>query len=175
MDERGVEYDLNDGLDGRDVKYDLRAGFYALTERDTWPLPFNLAYALLFIFDEPNNSGLPWATDRGRFMACSRILCRPVTTIEPGQPELKGNRLAAGLMHMENQSGIAQIYELQGYAIVLNKIVFITRVFEADGGEGFQFNIRFSGDLRLEPRFAARHEADLQRSLLLKALNTIQG
>ena len=63
------------------------------------------------------------------------------------------------------------IYELQGYAIVLNKVVFLTRVFEAEDGEGYQFNVRFSGDLRLAPKFPTRHEADLQRSLLLKALN----
>lgn len=65
------------------------------------------------------------------------------------------------------------IYELQGYAIVLNKVVFLTRVFEAEDGEGYQFNIRFTGDLRLAPKFPTRHEADLQRSLLLKALNEI--
>jgi hypothetical protein len=64
------------------------------------------------------------------------------------------------------------IHEIQGYAIVLDKVVFVTRVFEADGGEGYQFNIRFAGDLRLAPRFPTRHEADLQRSLLLQALNT---
>ena len=65
------------------------------------------------------------------------------------------------------------IYELQGYAIVLNKVVFLTRVFEAEEGEGYQFNIRFTGDLRLAPKFPTRHEADLQRSLLVKALNDI--
>jgi hypothetical protein len=63
-------------------------------------------------------------------------------------------------------------YELQGYAIVLDKVVFLTRVFSAEEGEGFQFNIRFAGDLRLAPRFPTRHEADLQRNLLLKALNS---
>ena len=63
-------------------------------------------------------------------------------------------------------------YELQGYAIVLDKVVLLTRVFEADEGEGFQFNIRFAGDLRLAPRFPTRHEADLQRSLLLRALHS---
>jgi hypothetical protein len=63
-------------------------------------------------------------------------------------------------------------YELQGYAIVLDKVVFLTRVFAAEEGEGFQFNIRFAGDLRLAPRFPTRHEADLQRSLLVKALNS---
>jgi hypothetical protein len=63
-------------------------------------------------------------------------------------------------------------YELQGYAIVLDKIAFLTRVFEAEEGEGYQFNIRFTGDLRLAPKFATRHEAELQRGLLLKALNS---
>jgi hypothetical protein len=64
-----------------------------------------------------------------------------------------------------------KVYELQGYAIVLNKIVLITRVFEAEDSEGYQFNVRFTGDLRLAPKFPTRHEADLQRSLLIKALN----
>lgn len=63
-----------------------------------------------------------------------------------------------------------RVYELQGYAIVLDKVIFLTRVFEAEDGEGFQFNIRFSGDLRLAPKFPTRHEADLQRSLLIRAL-----
>lgn len=62
------------------------------------------------------------------------------------------------------------VYELQGYAVVLDKIVFITRVFKSEDEEGYQFNIRFSGDLLLAPKFPARHEADLQRELLLKAL-----
>jgi len=64
-----------------------------------------------------------------------------------------------------------KVYELQGYAIVLDKIVFLTRVFAAEDDEGYQFNIRFTGDLRLAPRFPTRHEADLQRSLLLQAIN----
>ena len=62
-------------------------------------------------------------------------------------------------------------YELQGYVIVLNKVVFLTRVFEAEAGEGYQFNVRFGGDLLLPAKFPTRHEADLQRSLLIKALN----
>jgi hypothetical protein len=74
---------------------------------------------------------------------------------------------------MEKQLMAETIYELQGYAIVLNKVVFLTRVFEAEDGEGYQFNIRFTGDLRLAPKFPTRHEADLQRSLLIKALNEI--
>ena len=64
-----------------------------------------------------------------------------------------------------------KVYELQGYAVVLEKVVFLTRVFAAEDHEGYQFNIRFAGDLRLSPRFPTRHEADLQRSLLIKAIN----
>lgn len=63
------------------------------------------------------------------------------------------------------------VYEIQGYAIVLDKVTFLTRVFKAEDEEGFQFNIRFSGDLRLTPKFPTRPEADLQRSLLINALN----
>ena len=63
-----------------------------------------------------------------------------------------------------------EVYELQGYSIVLNKISFVTRVFKAEGEEGYQFNIRFSGDLRLAPQFPARHDAELGRGLLIKAI-----
>jgi hypothetical protein len=76
---------------------------------------------------------------------------------------------------MENRLMYQKIYELQGYAIVLDKVVFVTRVFEAEEDEGFQFNVRFSGDLRLAPKFATRPEADLQRSLLIRALDSAQG
>ena len=65
------------------------------------------------------------------------------------------------------------IYELQGFAINLDKVALVSRVFTAENNEGYQFNIRFTGDLRLAPKFPTRHEADLQRSLLLKALNEI--
>ncbi len=64
------------------------------------------------------------------------------------------------------------IYELQGYSIVLNKIAFVTRIFKAEGEEGYQFNIRFSGDLRLAPQFPTRHDAELARELLIKAIKS---
>jgi len=64
-----------------------------------------------------------------------------------------------------------KVYELQGYAIVLDKVILVTRVFAAEDDEGYQFNVRFTDDLRLAPRFPTRHEADLQRSLLLQAIN----
>lgn len=63
-----------------------------------------------------------------------------------------------------------RIREVQGYAIAVDKILFVTRVFEAEGREGYQFNIVFSGDQRLAPRYASRHEAELERELLLKAI-----
>jgi len=72
---------------------------------------------------------------------------------------------------MEKLKMAEGLYEIQGYAIVLDKVAFLTRVFKAEDEEGFQFNIRFSGDLRLTPKFPTRHEADLQRSLLINALN----
>ncbi len=72
---------------------------------------------------------------------------------------------------MEKLIMAERVYEIQGYAMVLDKVTFLTRVFKAEDEEGFQFNIRFSGELRLTPKFPTRHEADLQRSLLINALN----
>ena len=63
-----------------------------------------------------------------------------------------------------------QVYELQGYSIALNRIAFVTRTFKAEDEEGFQFNIRFDGDLRLAPQFPTRHDAELARELLIAAM-----
>jgi len=62
------------------------------------------------------------------------------------------------------------IYELQGFAIVLDKVALISRVFVADNDEGYQFNITFSAELRLPIKFPTRNEADLERQLFLRAL-----
>ena len=62
------------------------------------------------------------------------------------------------------------IYELQGFAIVLDKVAFVSQVFEARQKEGYQFNITFSGESLLAMKFPTRHEADLERQLFLKAL-----
>jgi hypothetical protein len=72
---------------------------------------------------------------------------------------------------MKKHTMAEKMYEVQGYSIMLEKVIFLTRVFQAEGDEGYQFNIVFGGDLRLTPKFPTRHEADLQRSLLVKALN----
>jgi len=63
-----------------------------------------------------------------------------------------------------------EIYELQGFVVVLDKVALISRVFVADDDEGFQFNITFSADLRLPIKFPTRNEADLERQLFLRAL-----
>jgi hypothetical protein len=67
------------------------------------------------------------------------------------------------------------IHEIQGYAIVTDKVAFLTRVFKAEGDEGYQFNIALSGDARLSPRFPTRHEAELERELMLKAIRESNG
>jgi len=62
------------------------------------------------------------------------------------------------------------IYELQGFAIALDKVLLVSRVFAANNNEGYQFNITFSSELRLPAKFPTRSDADLERQLFLKAL-----
>jgi hypothetical protein len=62
------------------------------------------------------------------------------------------------------------LYELKGFALVLDKVVLVSPVFTAENNEGFQFNITFDGDLRLPMKFPTRTEADLERQLFLKAI-----
>jgi len=62
------------------------------------------------------------------------------------------------------------IYELQGFAVVLDKVSLVSRVFAADNNEGYQFNITFSNELRLPVKLPTRNDADLERQMFLKAL-----
>jgi hypothetical protein len=62
------------------------------------------------------------------------------------------------------------VHNLQGYAIVLDKVLFVTKIFEAGDDEGYQFNVRFGGDTRLSAKYPTRHEAELAREVLLKAI-----
>lgn len=64
------------------------------------------------------------------------------------------------------------IYELQGFAIVLEKVSLVSRVFTADKQEGYQFNITFDSELRLPMKFPTRNDADLERQLFLQALRS---
>lgn len=61
------------------------------------------------------------------------------------------------------------VYDLKGYTIVLDKVIHITRLFDADE-EGVQFNIRMVGDVRLPMKFPDRSEATLAREMLIEAL-----
>ena len=63
-----------------------------------------------------------------------------------------------------------KIYELKGFAVVLNKVALVSPVFTANDNEGYQFNITFNNELRLPAKFPTRTEADLERQLFLKAL-----
>ena len=63
-----------------------------------------------------------------------------------------------------------EIYEIQGFTVVLDKIQFVSRIFEARENEGFQFNIRFNGETLLSVKSATRADATLERELLIKAL-----
>ncbi|MEM7706020.1 MAG: hypothetical protein AAF358_10735 [Pseudomonadota bacterium] len=66
---------------------------------------------------------------------------------------------------------MARIHEVKGYVVVLDKIIHITRVFEAKNEEGAQFNIQLLGDSKLQLKFPDRAAATLERDLLIKALS----
>ena len=61
------------------------------------------------------------------------------------------------------------LYDLDRYTIVLDKVVHVTQVFAA-GEEGFQFNVNLEGDARLKIKHGDRAEATLARELFIKAL-----
>ncbi len=65
---------------------------------------------------------------------------------------------------------IAKIHEIQGYVVMLDKILYLTRVFEAAEDQGAQFNVRMLGGSRLQLKFPDRAAATLERELLIKAL-----
>ena len=62
-----------------------------------------------------------------------------------------------------------KIYELKGYTLVLDKVVFVSAVFTADHEEGKQFNVRLVGDL-LKFKFPTHADAVLARELLVKSI-----
>ncbi|MEM9531283.1 MAG: hypothetical protein AAGA23_10210 [Pseudomonadota bacterium] len=64
---------------------------------------------------------------------------------------------------------MAAIHEVQGYLVMLDKVIHVTRVFDA-GEEGAQFNVQCLGDVLLRLKFPDRAAATLDRDLLKKAL-----
>ncbi len=63
-------------------------------------------------------------------------------------------------------------YELKGYTLVLDKVVFVSAVFTADHEEGKQFNVRLDGDL-LKFKFPTHADAVLARELLIKSIKEV--
>ncbi len=66
---------------------------------------------------------------------------------------------------------MTRTYDIQGFTICLDKIVMLSALFEADNGEGWQFNIRLDGDVRLQVKQPTRASALLERQMLVRALN----
>lgn len=68
---------------------------------------------------------------------------------------------------------MAKLHEIQGYVVVLDKVVHITRVFEAPRDEGAQFNVQMAGGVRLQLKYPDRAQATLERDLLIEALREL--
>jgi len=62
-----------------------------------------------------------------------------------------------------------KLYDLKGFTLVLNKVVFISAVFVAEDQKNSQFNVKMIDDL-LQFKFPNHAEAVLARGLLAKAL-----
>jgi len=62
-------------------------------------------------------------------------------------------------------------YDIQGFTLCLDKIVLLSAVFEAENSEGWQFNIRLMGDVRVRVKRPDRPSALLERQMLVRALN----
>jgi hypothetical protein len=62
-------------------------------------------------------------------------------------------------------------YDVQGFTLCLDKVVMLSAIFEAERDEGWQFNIRLLGDVRLQVKQPTRAAALLERQLLVRALN----
>lgn len=63
----------------------------------------------------------------------------------------------------------SRVYEIQGYAVALPHVLFVSAVFSAEQ-EGWQFNARLSNDLRLGFKYPNRADAMVARELFIKAL-----
>ena len=65
-----------------------------------------------------------------------------------------------------------QLYDLKGFTLVLNHVVFISAVFVAEDQKNSQFNVKMIDDL-LQFKFANHADAVLARGLLTKALKEV--
>jgi hypothetical protein len=77
--------------------------------------------------------------------------------------------IACKIIILSGSTDCMHIYDLKGYTLVLDKVVFVSAVFTADHEEGKQFNVRLVGDL-LKFKFPTHEAAVLARQLLIKAI-----
>lgn len=66
------------------------------------------------------------------------------------------------------------LYDIKGFTLVLNQVVFVSAVFVPENQKSNQFNVRLTGDL-LQFKFANHAEAVFARGLLVKALKEAQA
>jgi len=62
-------------------------------------------------------------------------------------------------------------YDIQGFTICLDKVVMLSDLFESEQAEGWQFNVRLMGDVRIQVKQPTRAAALLARQMLVRALN----
>ncbi len=62
-----------------------------------------------------------------------------------------------------------KLYDIKGFTLVLNHVVFISAVFKAENQKSSQFNVKMIDDL-LQFKFPNHADAVLARGLLVKAL-----
>lgn len=66
-------------------------------------------------------------------------------------------------------------YDIQGFTILLDQIVMISAIFEAENKEGWQFNVRMNGDVRLAIKRPTQADATMERQMLVQAINERAG
>lgn len=64
----------------------------------------------------------------------------------------------------------SRVYDIQGYSLALPHVLFVSAVFNSELKEGWQFNVRLAGDVRLQFKFPNRSDAAIERELFVKAL-----
>ena len=62
-----------------------------------------------------------------------------------------------------------QLYDIKGFTLVLNQVVFISAIFVTEDQKNSQFNVKVVDDL-LQFKFPNHADAVLARGLLTKAL-----
>lgn len=81
--------------------------------------------------------------------------------------KISRNIVTMNLLTTSNKT--MHFYDLKGFTLALNHIVFVSAVFIADNQKSSQFNVRVTDDL-LQFKFPNHAEAVLARGMLVKEL-----